>query len=626
MDKFQHKYFTLLTIMFLMVMNIAIGQEKKEAKKEVKQEETSNSLRGLLKDYVTTLNQEEEEEQKKEEKVEGTVKTPENSRTEKLKEEVQKPNLAVDENEDAEEKVLENQLDYEDPPILVQEHKPFIDTLKMKDRLRVMKTNKIKGDFSESEWQKKMNLGSKKSLEGDFLLKDDIEVFGWHPYWMGKGYQSYNFSLLTSIAYFSYEVNPVTGLYHTIHDWETTALIDSARLYDCKVLLTVTNFGYNNNRTFLKNRNNQQEILINELITLLTLRNADGVNIDFENVPKEYKNEFTNFVIDLSNTLKKNNPKFKVTLTIPPKDFTGAFDMQNLSHYVDQFIIMGYEFYGQNSLVAGPMAPIESGDYWWEFNVERSILEYQVDGVATDKLILASPLYGAEWITEDLTYPSKVKGFAGYLTNKQIRNKIGHTPIQRDPTSGSAYYVYRDEVGTYRQLWFEDSVSLQGKIDLIQKHKIKGIGFWALGYANGSPDVWLKIKDNFTVQDADGANAALSMSSFRRYLFYGMRILKNPKSLLSNPRMLFYLFSGVFGINMLFLSTFMAFRYQLTKRIKVATSTFIILGFIIAMGLFLMNYDVASGKDIALLIGGVLIGGLTLFFLGYRFFVRKELP
>lgn len=34
-------------------------------------------------------------------------------------------------------------------------------------------------------------------------IKDDKEVFGWHPYWMGSAWQSYPFELLSTISYFS---------------------------------------------------------------------------------------------------------------------------------------------------------------------------------------------------------------------------------------------------------------------------------------------------------------------------------------------------------------------------------------------------------------------------------------
>ncbi|NME70269.1 glycosyl hydrolase family 18 protein [Flammeovirga aprica] len=612
-------YKLLILMLFLVAALPTYAQEEKEEKEEEKKEQ--QGLKVMLQNYVKQANggsaeeqsekasdKEEAAEEKKEETAsDSTSNTPEE--------------MALME-EEAEAEAKEDSLEAE---LLALEEKAFIDTLKMKNRLREVKKNKIAGDFSEAEWQKKMNLVSNKSLEGNYELLENVEVFGWHPYWMGKGYDSYNFSLLSTIAYFSYELNAVDGSYHSIHDWETTALIDSAHIHNCKVLMTVTNFGYNNNRTFLKNRNDQQQKLIENLITLLYLRNADGVNIDFENIPKEHRQDFTNFIIDLSNSLRKSNPKFRVTLTIPPKDFNGVFDIQSLTPYVDQFIVMGYEFYGQNSQVAGPVAPIESGDFWWEFNIERSVLEYKVDGIPSDKLILASPLYGAEWVTEDLTYPSKVTQFVGYLTKKQIDSKIGGIPVQREALSGSAFHVYRDDKGRYHQIWFEDSVTLQKKIDLIKKHELKGIGFWALGFDNGNPEMWVKVKDNFTLSPEE-AGSTFSMGKTRRYLNYALRAISNPRSILSNPSMLMYMFGGVMGLNSCFILLFLSFRYRLTKLMKVASSTLILVFTIIGLGIFMITYDFVSAKEVLLMICGILLGGLALFFLSYRFFIKKELP
>ncbi|KXX68958.1 hypothetical protein AVL50_17510 [Flammeovirga sp. SJP92] len=604
-------------MLFLVASLPMYAQEQKEEKEEEKKEQ--KGLKVMLQDYVKQFNEEPPAEEEK-----ASSKEQKEAEEEKAAEaSTDSTNTAPEDAVLVEESVAEE--DSIALAIEALEQKAFIDTLQMKNRLREVKKNKIKGDFTESEWQKKMNLVSNKSLEGNYDLLDNVEVFGWHPYWMGKGYDSYNFSLLSTIAYFSYELNPVDGSYYSIHDWETTALIDSAHLHNCKVLLTVTNFGYNNNRTFLKNRNEQQQALINKLVTLLFQRNADGVNIDFENIPKEQRQNFTNFIIDLSNSLRKSNPKFKISLTIPPKDFNGVFDIQSLTPYVDQFIVMGYEFYGQNSAIAGPVAPIESGDFWWEFNIERSVLEYKVDGIPSDKLILASPLYGAEWITEDLTYPSKASHFVGYLTKKQIDGKIGGIPVQREALSGSAFHVYRDEWGRYHQIWFEDSVTLQKKIDLIKKHELKGIGFWALGFDNGNPEMWIKVKDNFTVLP-ENAPSGFSMGKTRRYINYALRIISNPKTILTNPSMLMYMFGGVMGVNSCFIIFFLSFRYRLTKLMKVASSTLILVFTIIGLGIFMITYDFVSAKEVILMICGILLGGLALFFLSYRFFIKKELP
>ena len=49
-------------------------------------------------------------------------------------------------------------------------------------------------------------------VEGEEFLKikDNNEVFGWHPYWMGNAWKNYPFDLLSTISFFSYKVIEVT--------------------------------------------------------------------------------------------------------------------------------------------------------------------------------------------------------------------------------------------------------------------------------------------------------------------------------------------------------------------------------------------------------------------------------
>ncbi len=51
------------------------------------------------------------------------------------------------------------------------------------------------------------------------------EIFGYHPYWMGTSWQNYNFDLITTLAYFSAEVN-ANGSLGDIHGWPITGLIN----------------------------------------------------------------------------------------------------------------------------------------------------------------------------------------------------------------------------------------------------------------------------------------------------------------------------------------------------------------------------------------------------------------
>ena len=39
----------------------------------------------------------------------------------------------------------------------------------------------------------------------------DYAVYGWHPYWVGTAYNNYDFNLLSTFSYFSYELDPCDG-------------------------------------------------------------------------------------------------------------------------------------------------------------------------------------------------------------------------------------------------------------------------------------------------------------------------------------------------------------------------------------------------------------------------------
>jgi hypothetical protein len=101
--------------------------------------------------------------------------------------------------------------------------------------------------FSSSNisWDSVQNIYYIKN-EAKRKLNRKYEVFGWHPYWMGSAWESYSFDLLSTVAYFCYKVDPVDGSCtnpEQIRDWRTTAMIDSAKAHQCRVLLTVASHG-----------------------------------------------------------------------------------------------------------------------------------------------------------------------------------------------------------------------------------------------------------------------------------------------------------------------------------------------------------------------------------------------
>ena len=122
------------------------------------------------------------------------------------------------------------------------------------------------------------------------------KIFGYHPYWASSAaYLSYDYGVLSTIGYFSYEVNAATGGYTTIRDWLTTPLIAYAHQRGVKVVLVATNFGADGVTAILSDTLKQNP-MIAAMITLLTARGGDGVNIDFEGVPAAQRSNLVSFM------------------------------------------------------------------------------------------------------------------------------------------------------------------------------------------------------------------------------------------------------------------------------------------------------------------------------------------
>ncbi len=352
------------------------------------------------------------------------------------------------------------------------------------------------------------------------------EVLGWYPSWEKDLHKTLNYSLLSTVAYFSYEVNPKTGEADSIGDWSTTPVIDSLHKYDKKILLTVTNFGNKKNREFLKNPA-AGDTLIKRAIQLLKERNAHGVCIDFEGVTKSQRKNFNSFIAFFSQELKKANQDYLVYLTVPAVDWNKYLDFEVLIPVVDQFAIMGYDYYGSTSKVAGPAAPLNSGKIWDPFNLTTSVDYYLANHVPPSQLILALPFYGNIWNTKTGQLGSRADSYVGARSYDYIKYEMDKVPEikeQYDSISQSSWYSYvikgdsKKGKRQFRQLWFDSDTTMATKLDFIKERNLNGLGIWALGYNKKYQNYWKVIEKSFSKPDIDS-------SSLRPY------VLKYPDSI-----------------------------------------------------------------------------------------------
>jgi spore germination protein len=461
----------------------------------------------------------------------------------------------------------------------------------------------------------------------EHTLKTDFKVFGWHPHWMGEAYKSYNFGLISAVAYMGYEINPTTGAYKDIYDWQSSSIVDDAHKHNCKVLLNASCYGKKENYLFLSS-NSSKANFIKNIVALVTDKQADGVHLDLMGVPYESQSSFADLVIELSAELRSKNKNAILSVSLPASDLENAYQIQSIRNYVDLFVLCAFDFYGENTDYAGPISPLKSGGKWWGLDVDKATTEYLASGIEPKKLLVAFGYYGAEWVTEDFQTPSLATRFVRYLTYHEFQNQFGGARANLDVESSSAFYVYKDLEGNRRQIWMEDSTSLSLKYDWIVQKKLGGVGIWALGYDNGHIQLWSLLASKFA-QPQTKTGGASSSGRWQRFLSSTLRLATNPKLLFSNPMYALSSFGMLFGVSMA--GFWVLYRYGCRMKrmtnllLKGGVVTFMIMG--IALILVIMNNHKSTYVNAAaFLVLGLLLGAIIFIFLSRKFLSEQDLP
>ena len=311
--------------------------------------------------------------------------------------------------------------------------------------------------------------------------------------------------MLSTISYFSYNINSRTGLSQNpkqIEDWNNTKLIDSAKANNTRVLLTVSLHGSKNQERFLDNKllwNN----LYGDVSKLILNRNADGVDINFEDVPSRYKNEFVNFVEGFNKFLstqfeinEKNSPFISVTL--PAFKDRENYDIKKLDSFVNLFVIMGYDYNSVSTPDA--VAPLQSEG---NLSLLSTIKYYDGKNMDFGKTILALPYYGVLWDIKPLKDDTFNASLERRITYSEINklflsNNQLNADVELDPISMSKIYRAAFEDNSIKEIHFDDAFTLSKKYDFAMSKKLKGVGVWALGYDNGQNDLWNLIEIYFS--------------------------------------------------------------------------------------------------------------------------------
>ena len=318
------------------------------------------------------------------------------------------------------------------------------------------------------------------------------EVIGYLPYWEYSEYPDLDYSLLTQINFFSAELS-IYGDIVNDHNWENLYFIDFAQSHGVKVKLCATLFGSYELSTLLENYFYRQNA-INNLLDLVLSVGADGIDIDFELLPANQRDNLVLFMEELSFAFHSQMDDPIITMATPAIDWSNAWDYESLAEITDGLFIMGYNYFYSGSANAGPVAPL--GGYFYD--IEYTVNDYlNKTNNQTDKLILGLPYYGYDWDVVDSSINSETMSYGIAKTYAEARMLDEYYGSYWDQSSNSAWLTYYDDTWTWNQCWFDDHLSLSNKYAFAKELELQGIGIWALGYDDDYDDLWNLLKLHF---------------------------------------------------------------------------------------------------------------------------------
>lgn len=216
-----------------------------------------------------------------------------------------------------------------------------------------------------------------------------------------------------------------------------------------------------------------QNIVLANLIEVIKRKNAQGLDIDMEYIPPQYRNEFTAFVSNASRQLHEAGLLLHVDLAPKSSDEQSgllyeAHDYSALGAVADFVFLMTYEWgyaYGPPMAVA----PFP--------NVQR-VLEYALTEIDADKIFLGIPNYGYNWKLPFVRGESKAVTI-GNVNAVRLALAKG-SEILYDEQAQSPYFYYTDPEGTAHIVWFDDVRSMNEKYKLVSENQVLGCGYWNL--------------------------------------------------------------------------------------------------------------------------------------------------
>ena len=227
--------------------------------------------------------------------------------------------------------------------------------------------------------------------------------------------------------------------------------------------------------------------LIQEILTACTQISGgdtasqfDGVTIDFENFySASLKTGFNTFLKELKVELDKENKKLNVA--VHPSEYFKGYDYKEIGHVADQVILMAHDYAPkiltdaemQAGLTVTPITPIDD-----IYKAMKQITDPK-NGIDSSKVMLQISFASTQWQVKDNKIINK-KPFTPSYDKIYARLQNQNTQITYSDIYQNPYAIY-NEGGIKNVIWYENTQSVEAKINLAKMFGVNKISLWRIG-------------------------------------------------------------------------------------------------------------------------------------------------
>lgn len=207
----------------------------------------------------------------------------------------------------------------------------------------------------------------------------------------------------------------------------------------------------------------ERTCFVKKLVARLVDLDADGVNIDVENLEPEDSEPLLELLVDLKNALHKTG----LRLTADVSFYDPAYDLEFISKVADGVFVMAYDQHYPSS-APGPV----SGRKWFYESVEQALTR-----VDREKLVVALGAYCYDWATGEGAAPAESLSFREAMDRARASGAV----VEFEAGAENARFGYTDTQQRTHDVWCQDALSAFNQAGTLRDFGLKRMALWRLG-------------------------------------------------------------------------------------------------------------------------------------------------